>query len=120
MSCSEAKTRSIISNAWLLFFCFVVQVVTAASVDCFAQGAVDYTGNGGRHTIQGRIYFPSGRRADAPGLVVRLESLNSAPLSIFTDSSGSFAGRRHALPEVPSGLRLPWSPPGIARGSTGR
>jgi Putative Zn-dependent protease, contains TPR repeats len=91
MSCSEAKTRSIIPNAWLLFFCFVVQVVTAASVDCFAQGAVDYTGNGGRHTIQGRIYFPSGRRADAPGLVVRLESLNSAPLSIFTDSSGSFA-----------------------------
>ena len=91
MCCSEAETRSIIRNASLMFFYFVVALVSGSSVDCFAQASVDSTGTGGRHTIQGRIYFPSGRRADAPGLLVKLESLNNAPLSIFTDSSGSFA-----------------------------
>jgi len=91
MFCSEANTRSIIRNASLLIICVASSLATISRADCFAQSSVDYTGNGGRHTIQGRIYFPSGRRADAPGLVVKLESINNAPLSIFTDSSGSFA-----------------------------
>ncbi|HKZ79105.1 MAG TPA: carboxypeptidase-like regulatory domain-containing protein, partial [Pyrinomonadaceae bacterium] len=57
----------------------------------FAQGSVDYTGTGGRHAIQGRIYLPSGRRADTLGLKVKLESMNSGNLSVFADSNGSFS-----------------------------
>ena len=73
--------------------CIVVAgaFVFAWSSKCQAQGATDSTGTGGRHTIQGRIFFPSGRRADAPGLLVKLESVMNAPLTIFTDSSGAFA-----------------------------
>lgn len=73
--------------------CAVVAGVFAFSWNshCRAQGATDSTGTGGRHTIQGRIFFPSGRRADAPGLLIKLESVMNAPLTIFTDSSGAFA-----------------------------
>jgi len=73
--------------------CIVVAgaFVFAWSGKCKAQGSTDSTGTGGRHTIQGRIFFPSGRRADAPGLLIKLESVMNAPLTIFTDSSGAFA-----------------------------
>jgi TolA-binding protein len=57
-----------------------------------AQSGVDQTGTGGNHTIQGRIVFPSGRRADVR-LKVRLQSSQSGELSIFTDTNGSFAFR---------------------------
>lgn len=91
MFSSEADARSNVRIGLLLCFCLAVALVNVSSVDCLAQGAVDSSGTGGRHTIQGRIFFPSGRRADAPGLLVKLESLNNAPLTIFTDSSGTFA-----------------------------
>jgi len=55
-------------------------------------GGVDQTGTNGNHTIQGRIFFPSGRRADMR-IKVKLESANSGDLSIFTDSNGSFTFR---------------------------
>src|SRR6201995_1815531 len=57
-----------------------------------AQSGVDQTGTGGNHTIQGRIVFPSGRRADVR-LKVRLQSSQSGELSIFTDTNGSFPFR---------------------------
>jgi len=47
------------------------------------------TGTGGNHTIQGKIFFPSGRRAEGT-IQVKLESLNSAEITAFADSSGSF------------------------------
>jgi Flp pilus assembly protein TadD len=58
---------------------------------CLAQGGINYSGNGGRHTIQGRIYFPSGRRADSMGVKVRLESLSLGDLVTFADPNGSFS-----------------------------
>lgn len=88
---SSVRSSSSFLNTSIIFFSFAVAFLLAGSDDCLAQGAVDYTGTGGRHTIQGRIFFPSGRRADSPGLLVKLESLTNAPLSVFTDSSGSFA-----------------------------
>ena len=91
MFCSESGSRWTTLNSSLICFVFAAVFVLVASNNCVAQGAVDYTGNGGRHAIQGRIYFPSGRRADSPGLLVKLESVNNAPLSVFTDTSGSFA-----------------------------
>jgi len=53
-------------------------------------GGVDMTGTGGRHTIQGRIYFPSGRRTDAR-LRVKLSSFNAGELTVFSDPNGSFS-----------------------------
>src|SRR5947209_4727082 len=55
-----------------------------------AQGGIEDTGTGGRHTIQGRIVFPSGRRADVR-LKVILHSSQSGELSVFADMNGSFA-----------------------------
>lgn len=47
------------------------------------------TGTGGNHVIQGKIFFPSGRRADGT-IQVKLTSLNSAEITAIADSSGSF------------------------------
>lgn len=57
-----------------------------------AQIGVDDTGTGGRHVIQGRVLFPSGRRADAR-LKVRLQTQSSGELSVYTDSNGYFGFR---------------------------
>ena len=54
-----------------------------------AQIGVDSTGTGGRHVIQGRIVFPSGRRADSR-LKVRLQTQSAGELSVYTDSNGYF------------------------------
>jgi Tfp pilus assembly protein PilF len=50
----------------------------------------DSTGTGGRHVIQGRLYFPSGRRADAR-VRVRLQSPNTGDLAVMADVNGNFA-----------------------------
>ncbi|MDX6613748.1 MAG: hypothetical protein QOD75_2934 [Blastocatellia bacterium] len=55
-----------------------------------AQGGSELTGTGGKHTIHGRIYFPSGRRSDAAAVQVFLESSSSEKLSILADTNGSF------------------------------
>lgn len=58
----------------------------------YAQGGIESIGTGGKHTIQGRIFFPSGRRADAP-IKVKLESTNAGMISVMADPNGSFAFR---------------------------
>lgn len=57
-----------------------------------AQVGVDSTGTGGLHVIQGRIVFPSGRRADSR-LKVRLQTQSSGELSVYTDANGYFGFR---------------------------
>ena len=52
-------------------------------------GGVDQTGTGGRHSIQGRIHFPSGRRSDVR-VKVRLETFQASDLSVLSDPNGSF------------------------------
>jgi Tfp pilus assembly protein PilF len=71
---------------FLLTALFVALFCAAAH----AQGGTDNTGTGGRHVIQGRLVFPSNRRADTR-LKVRLQSTQSPELSIYTDSNGVFA-----------------------------
>jgi Tfp pilus assembly protein PilF len=56
-----------------------------------AQGGVESTGTGGSHRIQGRIYFPSGRRSDSTSVKVTLDSSSSERLSVIADLNGSFA-----------------------------
>ena len=56
-----------------------------------AQGSGrDSTGTGGNHTIQGKIFFPSGRRAEG-SIQIKLQSFNAGEISTMADSSGSFS-----------------------------
>jgi Tfp pilus assembly protein PilF len=55
-----------------------------------AQGSGrDMTGTGGSSIITGKIFFPSGRRADGT-IQVKLTSYTSSDISVLADSSGSF------------------------------
>jgi tetratricopeptide (TPR) repeat protein len=47
------------------------------------------TGTGGIHTIQGYIFFPSGRRAEGT-IIVKLQSYSAGEITVLPDSSGSF------------------------------
>jgi tetratricopeptide (TPR) repeat protein len=47
-------------------------------------------GNGGKHSIRGRIYFPSGRRSDM-GLKIKLVSTGFGDVTVFSDPNGSFS-----------------------------
>ena len=49
------------------------------------------TGTGGIHTIQGYIFFPSGRRADGQQIVVKLQTYNAGEITVVPDSSGNFS-----------------------------
>lgn len=55
-------------------------------------GGVDMTGTGGRHSITGRVIFPSGQRADLR-LKVRLESPGQGDLTVLSDVNGNFTFR---------------------------
>lgn len=52
--------------------------------------ASNYTGNGGIHAIQGRIYLSNGRRSDATGIRIRLVNMAASDLSIIADATGAF------------------------------
>lgn len=52
-------------------------------------------GTGGRHTIQGRIYLPSGRKLDRR-VRVRLSGVRGGENSTLADDSGNFTFRRLA------------------------
>jgi len=55
-----------------------------------AQGSGrDSTGTGGNHVISGKIFFPSGRRAEGT-IQVKLQSFGAGDISTIADSSGSF------------------------------
>lgn len=47
------------------------------------------TGTGGIHTIQGYVFFPSGRRAEGT-IVVKLQPMNAGEITVLPDSSGAF------------------------------
>ena len=76
---------------WLLSLVFFFLF----SPEIRAQGAVDYTGTGGRHTIEGRIYFPSGRKADG-SIKITLESTGNGTLTVISDFNGTFSFRNLA------------------------
>jgi len=80
-------------NATLFLFCVLCAILLSAVqvLNVSAQGGINYSGNGGRHTIQGSIFFPSGRRVDMSGLKIKLENWNSGELVTFADTNGKFA-----------------------------
>lgn len=68
--------------AFLFLFC--------ASAMTYGQvGSVESTGTGGRHSIKGRVVFPSGQRADVR-LPIRLESTSGGDITVISDTNGSF------------------------------
>jgi len=71
----------------------IVLLFSAGQYNAYCQGTgVDSTGNGGLHTIQGRVYMPNGRTPDVQ-ILVKLESLNQRSVSLFTDRNGGFSFR---------------------------
>jgi len=75
----------------LSFTVTVLIVGTCLTSNILAQGsASNYLGNGGIHTIQGRIYIEDGRRSEVTGLKIRLINFASNELSVIADGTGSF------------------------------
>ena len=82
--------RALFSIRYHLLIAFTAGLVLTPVLVVHAQGGVDLTGTGGKHKIQGRIYFPSGRRSDATAVRVNLESTSSEKLSLLADLNGTF------------------------------
>jgi Flp pilus assembly protein TadD len=68
----------------------VLLTVAYASARAQGSGGTDMIGNGGKHSIRGRIYFPSGRRSDM-GLKIRLVSTGFGDATVLSDANGSFS-----------------------------
>ncbi|HKZ01849.1 MAG TPA: tetratricopeptide repeat protein [Pyrinomonadaceae bacterium] len=68
--------------------CFVLPVEAVAQ----GSGGVDRLGTGGKHAITGRIYLPSGQRADVRAKV-KLVSVQHAELTVLADLNGAFSFR---------------------------
>src|SRR2546428_6374868 len=68
----------------------VLVIVLCFPVAALTQGSGrDSTGTGGNHIINGKIFFPSGRRAEGT-IQVKLQSFGAGEISTIADSSGSF------------------------------
>jgi len=69
---------------------FLAMVVVSGQTIALAQGSGrETTGNGGNHIILGKIFFPSGRRAEGT-IQIKLKSYSSPDITVLADSSGSF------------------------------
>lgn len=88
MSQSQANLHTSFRYLFVLTLMFSLAVVAHAQ----AGGGVDSIGTGGRHSIAGRIIFPSGQRADSR-LKVRLESSADGELTVLADGNGTFMFR---------------------------
>lgn len=79
----KCRTLTFLIIAFLFFFNSTSQA---------QGGSSDPTGTGGRHSIQGRVVFPSGKRAEVR-LKIRLESSGFGDLSVLSDINGNFSFR---------------------------
>lgn len=79
------------ASRYSLRFLSIVFLLAMPLAPASAQSGVENLGTGGKHRIQGRIFFPSGRRSDTPTIKVSLESTSSERLSVMADLNGSFA-----------------------------
>ena len=72
------------------FFLAFILLLGPAAISYGQVGGIESTGTGGRHSIKGRVVFPSGQRADVR-LPVRLESMSGGDVSVMSDMNGSFS-----------------------------
>jgi len=77
------------ASARLALLLLAALCLPPAAARAQAGSGIDSTGTGGNHVIQGRVFLPSGRISDTR-INVRLESLGSGALSVFTDGNGGF------------------------------
>ncbi|HEX8284884.1 MAG TPA: tetratricopeptide repeat protein [Pyrinomonadaceae bacterium] len=73
----------------LLALAAALVCLPAAAALAQSGGGTETTGTGGEHSIQGRVFLPSGRISDARVRVL-LESTHSSTLSVLTDPNGAF------------------------------
>ena len=82
-----------------VFFSTLVVMALAASPARSQTGGVDFDpgdpGTGGRNSIQGSVYYPSGRHLDKR-MRVKLNTLRGGDLTTLTDDNGAFSFRRLA------------------------
>ena len=85
---SSILTRHLLTSLLLVLLGF-------AAASAQNEGGVESgdVGTGGRHTIQGRLYLPSGRKLDRR-LRVRLSGVRGGENSTLTDDNGNFIFRR--------------------------
>ncbi len=76
----------------LLQLLLIAPFLLFCAAPLYAQMGADNTGTGGRNTIRGRLFFPSGRRSDI-AFKITLESMTTGNLSVFPDSYGTFTFR---------------------------
>lgn len=74
-------------------YSILVTLVLFSAVFAQAQSGIDMTGTGGRHSISGRLIYPSGQRADTR-LTVRLESPGQGDVTVLSDVNGNFSFRQ--------------------------
>lgn len=67
----------------------LILIASIAIPTCAQGNGRAATGTGGSHMIQGKIFFPSGRRAEGT-IQVKLQSLTSPEITALADSSGTF------------------------------
>ncbi len=86
--CFEANAKPRFPySSYFLAFCFVL----CACATAYGQmGGIETTGTGGRHSIKGRVVFPSGQRADVR-LPIRLESTSGGDITVMSDMNGTFS-----------------------------
>ncbi len=84
---------------WFSFSCLLVLNAIFASSSAAQMGGVDSDpgsrGTGGRNTIEGRIYYPSGRNVDKR-LKVKLIGIRGDDFFTMADDTGAFTFRRVA------------------------
>jgi Tetratricopeptide repeat len=91
-SLSRRTINSAISISVFSLVAPAIMFVLSVSIARAQGGGTDLSGTGGKHTIQGRIYFPSGRRVDST-IQVKLQSLVYPEITVFADMNGSFTFR---------------------------
>ena len=83
-------------NRSLLFILSITFFLTASLVTrpALAQGSANNLGNGGKHSIQGRLYVSGGTgRSELVGKTIRLVSFGFGELSVVADGTGTFIFR---------------------------
>ena len=84
--------RTIVDRPQIVFTLMVCLLSLPAVIFAQGGGGVDQLGTGGRHSIKGRVYFPSGQRADVHAKV-KLESVQYGELTVLADLNGTFSFR---------------------------
>lgn len=91
MCCIRSDESFRLSLWFVVFAIFAIGCISTPEVA--AQGSSNDLGNGGRHTIQGRLYVSTGRRSQTWGLKIRLNNSSAGEIWVMSDQTGTFTFR---------------------------